>query len=367
VLPNEVVLGSVVVRDGAVAEIQPGAGGVQGLDLEGDLLLPGLVELHTDNLEHHAMPRPRVSFPMLSAMQAHDAELAAAGITTVLDAIGIGDPYGEGFRAGDQSAMLAVLDKLEAADVLRVDHLLHLRCELPDPNARALFEPFSGHRRLRLLSLMDHTPGQRQWVDLHHARTHFTGKKGWSDAQFDEQLSLAPERQALHAEPNRHWFAHQARQHGVALATHDDATAAHVAQAHALGALICEFPTTLGAARHARALGLMTVAGAPNLLRGGSHAGNVAALTLAQEGVLDVLSSDYVPCSLLQSAWLLVQQAGWSLSAAVAAISRKPALACGLDDRGAIEVGLRADLLRVRELEGTPLVREAYVKGRRVI
>jgi len=205
VLPNEVVLGSVCIRDGVIVDIQPGAAGQRGQDLQGDLLLPGLVELHTDNLEHHAMPRPRVSFPMLGAMQAHDAELAAAGITTVLDAIGIGDPYGEGFRAGDQSAMLAVLDKLEAAEVLRCDHLLHLRCELPDPKSRALFEPFMGHRRLRLLSLMDHTPGQRQWADLRHARTHFTGKKGWSDAQFDAQVELAPERQALHAEPNRHW------------------------------------------------------------------------------------------------------------------------------------------------------------------
>src|SRR4051812_26173840 len=181
VLAGEVVDGHVRVRDGRIVDLGPGAVGVPGaLDLGGDWLLPGLVEMHTDNLERHAMPRPQVQFPMQAAVQAHDAEIAAAGITTVLDAIGVGDPYGEGFRSRDQSALLAVLDHLEAHDVLRADHHIHVRSELPAPNARELFEPFMGHRRLRLVSLMDHTPGQRQWTDIAHAHTYYTGKKGWS-------------------------------------------------------------------------------------------------------------------------------------------------------------------------------------------
>ena len=313
------------------------------------------------------MPRPKVSFPMQGAVQAHDAEIAAAGITTVLDAIGVGDPYGDGFRARDQSALLAVLDRLEDAGVLRADHLIHVRCELPAPNARELFEPFAHHPRLRLISLMDHTPGQRQWTDIAHARTYYTGKKGWSDARFDEEVRVAPQRQAEHAAPNRAWFADFARSHAVALATHDDTTAAHVDEARALGAGLSEFPTSLVAARRARELGLSTVAGAPNVVRGGSHSGNVAALDLAREGLLDALSSDYVPSSLLLAAWLLTRDAGFSLPEALAVVTRRPALACGLADRGELAIGQRADLVRVRAVGDVPVVREVVVAGRRVV
>jgi alpha-D-ribose 1-methylphosphonate 5-triphosphate diphosphatase len=359
--------GTVVVRDGVIAEVDDSPSNVPSvIDLHGDWLLPGLVEVHTDNLERHVMPRPKVSFPMASAMQSHDAEIAAAGITTVFDAIGVGDPYGDGFRSRDQSALLAVLDQLEAAGVLRADHRIHVRCELPADNARQLFEPFMRHPRLALISLMDHTPGQRQWTDVEHARTYYTGKKGWSDAQFERELTLAPERQALHAEPNRAWFAAYAREHGIALATHDDTTTAHVDEAVALGASMSEFPTTLGAARRARKQGLSTVAGAPNVVRGGSHSGNVAALDLAREGLLSGLSSDYVPGSLLQAAWHLRRSAGLSMSNAVALVSSGPARACGLDDRGEIALGLRGDLVRVVQVGGVPAVREVWRSGRRV-
>jgi alpha-D-ribose 1-methylphosphonate 5-triphosphate diphosphatase len=335
-------------------------------DLQGDFLIPGLVEMHTDNLERHVMPRPKVTFPMQAAVQAHDGEVAAAGITTVLDAIGVGDPYNDGFRSRDQSELLRVLDRLDAAGSLRADHHIHVRAELPAPNTRELFEPFQGHRRLRLISLMDHTPGQRQWSDIEHARVYYTGKKGWSNEKFDAEVLIAPERQAMYAQPHRQWFADFARSHGIALATHDDTTLAHVEEAIALGAAMSEFPTTLAAARHARAGGLATIAGAPNVVRGGSHSGNVSALELAREGALDALSSDYVPASLLLAAWILRRDAGFSLSEAVEVVSRAPARACGLDDRGEIANGLRADLVRVREVDGHPVVREVWSLGRRV-
>jgi len=367
VLAGETIQGQVLIEDGRIAAVDHGRSSLpQAEDWGGDWLLPGLVEVHTDNLERHVTPRPKIVFPMLGALQAHDAEVAAAGITTVFDAIGVGDPYGVGFRARSQAEVLALLDKLDAAGALRADHLIHIRCELPAPNARELFEPFAHHPRLKLLSLMDHTPGQRQWTDIEHARVYYTGKKGWTDAQFDEEVRIAPQRQAEYAEPNRAWFADFARQHGVALATHDDTTIAHVDEAVALGAQMSEFPTTLLAARHAKQLGLATVAGAPNVIRGGSHSGNVAAVELAREGVLDMLSSDYVPTSLLQAAWRLQSEAGFSPAEAMRVVSLNPARACGLHDRGQIAPGLRADLLRVSEVDGFPVMREVLVKGQRV-
>jgi alpha-D-ribose 1-methylphosphonate 5-triphosphate diphosphatase len=369
VLANEVLpLASVRVVDGLITDIDSGTSHVAGaIDFDGDWLLPGLVEVHTDNLERHVTPRPKVNFPMLGAVQAHDAEVACAGITTVLDAIGVGDPYGDGFRSRDQSALLGVLDRLEGAGLLRSQHLIHVRCELPAANARELFAPFEAHPRLRLLSLMDHTPGQRQWTDVEHARTYYTGKKGWSDARFDEELRLAPARQARYAVPHRQWFAAHARHAGLALATHDDTTCDQVDEALALGASMSEFPTTLSAAGHAHRCGLRTIAGAPNVVRGGSHSGNVSALDLARAGVLDGLSSDYVPSSLLLAAWRLRIEADYSMPAAMRVVSRGPAESVGLKDRGTIAPGMRADLLRVRELDGLPVLREVFVAGRRVV
>lgn len=367
VLAGELVHGSVRVQDGRITDITPGTTAVpQAHDLDGDFLLPGLVEVHTDNLERHVTPRPKVNFPMLGAVQAHDAEVASAGITTVLDAIGVGDPYDEGFRSKDQSELLHVLDRLDDAGLLRADHLIHVRCELPAHNARALFEPFAKHPRLRLISLMDHTPGQRQWSEIEHARVYYTGKKGWTHEQFEAEVRIAPERQLQYAKPNRAWFTDFAHTYGVALATHDDTTIEHVDEAKALGASMSEFPTTLAAAQRAKALGLSTVMGAPNVIRGGSHSGNVAAMTLAREGVLDALSSDYVPSSLLRAAWQLSDEAGFSLPDAVKVVTRNAARAVGLHDRGEIAPGLRGDLLRVRVLGSQPLVRETWVQGRRV-
>jgi alpha-D-ribose 1-methylphosphonate 5-triphosphate diphosphatase len=367
VLAHEIVnRGTVRLRDGRIESVDTGTVSLPGaLDCEGDLLLPGLVEVHTDNLERHMMPRPKASFPVRAAVQAHDAEIASAGITTVFDAVGVGDPYSDGPRSGDQSALLGVLDSLRGAGLLRAEHFIHVRCELPAPNAMQLFEPFAQHPLLKLISLMDHTPGQRQFTDIEYARPYYKGKRGWSDAQFDEEIRRAPQRQAEYAEPHRRWFAAFAREHGIALATHDDTTEGHVDEACALGASMSEFPTTLAAARRAHRRGLKTVAGAPNVVRGGSHSGNVSAIELAREGVLDGLSSDYVPASLLQAAWCLHARAGFSLPEAVRVVSAGPAEAAGLLDRGEIAPGLRGDLVRVREHEGHPVVRSVWLRGQR--
>lgn len=367
ILDDEVIIGSIQIKDGKLLAIDSGPCMVaSALDCDGDTLIAGLVELHTDNLERHMMPRPKTSFPAQPALLAHDAEVVGAGITTVFDALGVGDPYGGGFRDNSQHEVLQLLELLTEHQVLRAEHLIHVRCELPAPNAQALFEPFINNQRVRLISLMDHTPGQRQWSNIEHARTYYTGKKGWTDARFEQEIAIAPQRQAQWADTNREFFRRYAIESGLALATHDDTTEEQVNQAHAEGASISEFPTTLLAARQAKALGLATIAGAPNIVRGGSHSGNVAAADLAHHGLLDVLSSDYVPCSLINAAWLLTQCTQMSLPQALATVTSAPAKAAGLSDRGSIQVGLRADLVRVREVAGMPAVKDVWVQGIRV-
>lgn len=373
VMPDEVVLGSLATAVGRIASIASGNTLAAGaLDLEGDYLLPGLVEMHTDNFERHLMPRPKVYWAELPALLAHDAEIAAAGITTVFDALGVGEADVESLRGSAWTGVLNTLDTCTTQGLLRADHHLHVRCELPAPNTIELFAPFHAHPRLSLISLMDHTPGQRQWENIEHARVYYTGKKGWSQEKFERQVAYAPILQAEYAHPHRRYFVDYCRTHGIALASHDDTTVAHVQQAHEDGASMSEFPTTVAAAREAHARGLRTVMGGPNVVRGGSHSGNVAAHELARLGLLDILSSDYVPGSMLTGAMQLVRDEVLTLPQAVATVTRTPALATGLADRGALTAGLRADLIQVRMAQlpdGSrhAVVRAVWREGRRVL
>jgi alpha-D-ribose 1-methylphosphonate 5-triphosphate diphosphatase len=371
VLADQVVHGSVATRDGLIASIDSGPGEV-GLDMQGDFLLPGLVEIHTDNFERHLMPRPKVQWAEMPALLAHDAEVAAAGITTVFDALGVGDADPDSLRGSTWHGVLDTIDTCAREGLLRADHHLHVRCELPAPNTIDLFEPFHGHQRLSLISLMDHTPGQRQWEDIEQARVYYTGKKGWSLEKFLHQVELAAELQARYAEPHRQYFVDHCREHSIALASHDDTTEAHVVQAHCEGASVSEFPTTVVAAKAARARGLLTVMGGPNVVRGGSHSGNVAAAELARMGLLDILSSDYVPGSLLSAVVRLVEDGILDMPSAVNTVSRNPAKACGLNDRGEIAPGLRADLVQMRLVklpsgQQQAVVRSVWREGQRVL
>ncbi|TNF57975.1 MAG: alpha-D-ribose 1-methylphosphonate 5-triphosphate diphosphatase, partial [Burkholderiales bacterium] len=276
VLAGEVVSGSLQARDGRITALDSGPGVPTGaLDLQGDFLLPGLVEIHTDNFERHLMPRPKVQWAELPALLAHDAEIAAAGITTVFDALGVGEADTESLRGTSWEGVAGTLDNCTRHGLLRAEHLFHIRCELPAPNTIDLFQPFVDHPLVRLISLMDHTPGQRQWENIEHARVYYIGKKGWSEDKFVRKVAEAAEMQQRYALPHRRHFVDYAQQRGIALASHDDTTLAHVLQAHDEGVSVCEFPTTELAARAARERGMATVMGGPNVVRGGSHSGNV--------------------------------------------------------------------------------------------
>lgn len=360
-------VGSVHVMRAVLAAVDQSLSSTPGAeDWDGDYLMPGLIELHTDNLEKHVMPRPGVHWPLLSALIAHDAQVAAAGITTVFDALALGDLDGKSVRAEMTLPFAQTLELARRRELLRADHLLHLRCEVAVPNALDMFHGFAGNPLVRLVSVMDHTPGQRQWTDLDKFRQYTERHGGFSDARFQEILDERRALQATHAIDNRTALLHACRARDVPLASHDDTLAEHVEQAVADGIAISEFPTSLDAARHARERSMAILMGAPNVVRGGSHSGNVSALQLAQAGLLDGLSSDYVPASLLHAAFLLRTQAGWELPRALAAVTANPADMVRLVDRGEIAPGKRADFIRVREADGIPVVLGAWREGERI-
>lgn len=369
VTPESVFIGSLCVRDGRIADLSSGLSAAPGaIDCDGDLLLPGLIELHTDNLERHILPRPKVRWDANAAVMAHDAQMASAGITTVFDAISCGDIIEGSDRLANLEVMVRGVTETQAKGHLRAEHRLHLRCELSSANIVALFEAFADNPLVGIVSLMDHTPGQRQFVHEDKYKEYYMGKYHFTHAEMDDFTRRRQADAALHSAPNRAAIAAAGHRRGLTLASHDDATPGHVEEALAFGVHFSEFPTTAEAARAAHQAGIRVLMGAPNLVRGGSHSGNVAAADLARDGLLDVLSSDYVPHSLLHAALLLAEDPiGLPLPDAVATVTATPAGLAGLDDRGRIAPGLRADLTRIRRQDGpVPVIRAVWREGERV-
>jgi alpha-D-ribose 1-methylphosphonate 5-triphosphate diphosphatase len=366
VLPEGVVRGWLAVADGRILAQGEGNAPEGCIDLAGDFLLPGLIELHTDHLESHVQPRPKVRWDLLGAVLAYDAQIAASGITTVFDSLRAGLDEGGGGLGNEVHDIAAVLDKARRRQLLRADHLTHIRCEVPASGVTEALAQLAGEVPVGLISLMDHTPGQRQFRNMdryYQYAARYGGLRHELEAKAAEKLRVAVERIALHR-PALVAFAHE---HGIPLASHDDTTLADVDQSVAEGVALAEFPTTPEAAAACRENGIGVMMGAPNMIRGGSHSGNVSAQALAEAGLLDMLSSDYVPASLLMAAFRLPKLVpSIGLHQAVAMVTSAPARATGLHDRGAIAPGLRADLVRVRLSGDVPVVRQVWRTGERV-
>jgi alpha-D-ribose 1-methylphosphonate 5-triphosphate diphosphatase len=367
VLPGEVILGHLIVRDGLIATITQGATIPAGaIDCGGDFLCPGLIELHTDNLEQHISPRPRVNWPHNAAILAHDAELAGCGISTVFDALRVGSVLSE--QGGYDKYARAMADEILAmrdAGALRISHLLHLRAETCSETLIEELDTFGPMDRIGIVSLMDHTPGQRQFANLSKFSQYVMGKHAMDQAAFEAHCTYLEGLYAKFGAPHQAATVAAARRYGATLASHDDTTVAHVMTSRDQGVTVAEFPTTYAAAAACREVGIDVIMGAPNLIRGGSHSGNVAAADLADAGLLDILSSDYVPAALLMGAVQLGQRWG-NMARGLGTVTQAPARAVGLMDRGQIAVGLRADLLRFGLVGQVPAPRGLWVHGTRV-
>jgi alpha-D-ribose 1-methylphosphonate 5-triphosphate diphosphatase len=359
--------GWVAFADGVVAGFGEGDAPAGAEDARGDLVMPGLIELHTDHLEAHFMPRPKVFWDPLSAVVSYDGQLATSGITTVLDSVRVGcEDASQGI---DSYAELLVdsIAKAGKADLLRVDHFLHLRCEIPMPSVVEEAKALLGKSQVRLMSLMDHTPGQRQFRDEEKLRTYYRGKGGKSDAELDVLFAQRLASQQQYATGNMRAIVALAHANNIPLASHDDTTIDNVAEAVTDKVSVAEFPTTLEAAQGLHQAGIGILMGAPNVVRNGSHSGNIAAIDLAREGMLDILSSDYVPSSLLMGALQLATKVpAFDLASAIRTVTKRPAEAVGLMDRGEIALGKRADVIRVHVAHDVPVVRSVWREGQRV-
>ena len=368
ILDDEIVRGTLVLRDGVIACVDQGSTSLpRAEDVGGDFIAPGIIEMHTDNMEKHFVPRPGAYWPNhLAAAIANDAQMAAAGITTVYDSICCGFNSGKkDFRSVILPQIVTALEHGTEQKAFRVEHYLHLRCELPSENILDEIGFYLDRPILRLASLMDHTPGQRQWRNLDDLRVYNTGSGEQTAEEFEIEVAR---RMATGAELfARNWpiVVEMLRERSIPLATHDDTTKQDVELGVGAGVRISEFPTTMEAASYARACGMKTVAGAPNIVRGGSHSGGVSAAELTVNGHLDGLSSDYVPSSLLQAVMRLHLDYELDLPKAMAMVTSNMADMLGLADRGRLHAGLRADVLRIGMIGSTPITRTLWCAGER--
>ncbi len=367
VLRDEVIEGTVVLDGQTIVEFQPGRSNSPGaIDLEGDVLMPGIVDVHTDNLERQVQPRSNARWPSRSAMLTHDAQCAVSGVTTVLDALCLGDLGFDKDRIQTFHDGVKDLDALDGTGLLKSDHFLHLRCEMPADDVMELFEPVADHRLVRMVSLMDHSPGVGQYANLDRYRA-MRMREGVSAERVEQRIGELQAQRAKMRDVNRRRLLARVKGSGVVLASHDDRTEEEIEENYRDGIRISEFPVSMIAAKAARARRMMVIAGAPNIVRGGSHSGNVSAAEMVRERAVDGLASDYVPASLVEAAFACVDKAGITLAAGVAMVTAAPAAMAGLQDRGRIAAGMRADLVRVREFEGVPVVRQVWRTGERVI
>ena len=368
ILDDEVVRGSVRFKDGIITDINSGNSVPLGaFDLAGDYISPGLVELHTDNLERHLAPRPSVDWPYRAAILAHDRELAGTGITTVFDAIRVGSIIsGTSKRYGKYARQVTdEILSMRKRGLLRISHYIHLRAEICSETLAEEFAEFSPKDRIGIVSMMDHTPGQRQFADLRKFETYTRGKYNFGDQEYSDYVDFLYGLQSRFGESHEAATVDAAKRLGATLASHDDTTTDQVVTSQAYGVTMAEFPTTIEAADACHVHGIATIMGAPNLIRGGSHSGNVAAAELAKLDRLDILSSDYVPSGLLMAAVQLGDIWG-NLPRGIATVTKRPAVAVGLSDRGSLRIGQKADVIRYAIIDGTPVLRETWSAGVRV-
>lgn len=366
---------AVVVEDDRIASVVPRGGRKtasmprEQFDAGGSLLLPGLVDLHTDALERVLRPRPTVMMPWHYAVAAVESDASAAGITTMFHGASFAHQDPEGVPC-DVDAVLELCARVDALNAASVDHrLLHRLDVRSERGVRALRRRMDSAAEVPLLvSHEDHTPGQGQYADRGRLEALMRARgAGPSSARHRVDALIA---EAAQVQETRSCalstLAALAASGRARLLGHDPVTAEDVWSLRARGGTAAEFPLTEAAAAEAHAVGLLVVAGAPNALRGASHNGNVSVQRLAEHGLVDALASDYAPGCLLAAAWELHRLGLLSVPRAIALVTDGPARVARLRDRGRVEAGALADLVAVDVVGGHPRVRATWRRGTRV-
>ncbi|WP_435099659.1 alpha-D-ribose 1-methylphosphonate 5-triphosphate diphosphatase [Halorubrum sp. N11] len=350
--------GRVVIAGDRIVRVDRGSendsSGPTTVDADGRVVMPGIVDLHGDDLEYHRAPRAGASVDARTALTAADRSNLLNGVTTKFHAVAFEESPDDGrtLRTAEEIAA-----EIRREEYTLGDNRLHARCELADASADAV-EGVIDRFGVDLLSVMHHAPGDGQYDDDEFER-HYVEDRNWPAESVDDVIETRRSLDPADRDDRLRRIAGLARRAGVSLASHDDESPRDVERVAGCGADISEYPLTREAAQRATDLGLVTVMGAPNLVRGGSLWDNLSARDAIDDGLVDVLCADYHPPSLLAAPFVDTSE---SLSTRVNRVTRNPAAVAGLDDRGRIAEGARADLIVV-DPNGTPTVDRVFVAG----
>jgi alpha-D-ribose 1-methylphosphonate 5-triphosphate diphosphatase len=364
---------SVIIEGETIAAIEPRAyparasSHEQVVDVSGRLIVPGLVDLHNDGLETEINPRPATNLPLSFALANLDQKLVGSGVTTEFHAVFFANMTRKERRLEEAAVRAREILAYAESGRAPADHHVLFRLDLWTPESLTLILETVGAAAVPLVSLNDHTPGQGQYRDVDQFKRYYREALGKSDEETDDevraQVALAREHQEV-SDGILRGIAEAARSRDLTLMSHDDDTVEKVERMHAAGVTIAEFPVTFEAAERQRALGMTITAGAPNVVRGGSSSGNLAAEALIARGLVDVLCADYHAPSMLLAAWKIASDGLVSLPEAVRMVTLNPARAVGLDHRiGSIAVGKQADLVVVETAGPAPAVQMALRAG----
>lgn len=340
---------------------------VYEVDADGRLIMPGMIDIHSDMIEACIQPRNTAIMEFEMGMREAEKILAGSGITTIFHSISM---FREGawdvkeIRQAPQVKKLAVLAARYRHEKRLIRHRYHLRYEIDNLACYTQVAEMIEEGLVDLLSFMDHTPGQGQYRNLEIYRRHQPdGGKNLTEEEFQKLLKKEMEKETVTFERLKA-LADLAKRQGISVASHDDDTIEKLGMNRALGVKISEFPITLAVAQEAVKQGFMTVLGAPNILLGGSHSGNLSAMEAIRAGAASVLVSDYYPQALLQAVFRLFGKEGIPVWEAVNYVTLNPACAVGLDGEiGSLEEGKKADFLIVNEEDGVPFLEQVFVNG----
>ncbi|MEM8621784.1 MAG: alpha-D-ribose 1-methylphosphonate 5-triphosphate diphosphatase [Actinomycetota bacterium] len=358
---------TVTIRAGVIEAVDEGRAHGHGVIDGGGLhCIPGLIDTHSDGFEKELRPRPNVELPEDFALASFEARVRSAAVTTVFHGIGFENRERYDRTVEQAERLCAAIARRRAHHDVRLDHRILYRLDVRDEvGLGALAEQLASRHRdlgtddVPLVSAEDHTPGVGQYTDRGYFEQYIAGTKGLSADEARAYIDgLVDERDALigNIESAFEWLSARARAGLIKLMGHDPISADEIDAAVDRMVTIAEFPTTLEAACRARERGLRTVSGAPNVVRGGSHSGNVSARELIEHGLCDGLASDYLPTTLLGAVGLLAHDGVCDLPSAIALVTSGPAGTVGLTDRGRLAPGLRGDVALVNFDRQVPVV-----------
>ncbi|MFR1700134.1 MAG: phosphonate metabolism protein PhnM [Clostridium sp.] len=330
----------------------------------GGYVTPGFIDMHSDHIEAMAAPRPSSIMDMELAVYEFEKECCTHGITTMFHSVSIWEGVGASpMRRPELVKQLADIIEKSHSQLHLIHHRFHMRFEIDNQEQFPLMLDYLRQKRVHLISFMDHTPGQGQYRNIEVYKNYVRNARHMSDEDVEAEVNRRMNSEKLTLENIRE-AASLAQEQGISIASHDDDTKEKLDVVQSLGATISEFPITLEVAKEVKRRGMYTVVGAPNILLGGSHSGNMNAADAIVSAAADILCSDYYPASLLHAVFQMTKQ-GQRLQDMIAMVTIQPARATGIDqDYGSIEKGKKADLLIIRTLPNDlPAITEVFVDG----